>query len=125
MLSWPVRVWRVPGRGPLRRLRRRRRCMLLIHYPADIPLPPPWQPSCEVTPVVLLDPLPRRAVARAPAGTPLPGGATLYARPAVTDEPRSAARDVLQRATHSADQLRRGPPRRAVAGPGRRHGELR
>src|SRR5690606_42065071 len=119
MLSWPVRVWRVPGRGPLRRLRRRRRCMLLIHYPADIPLPPPWQPSWEVTPVVSLDPLPRRSVARAPAGTPIPEGATLYAEPKVTDEHRSAARDVLQRATESTDQLRRGLARSALDDPER------
>jgi len=99
--------------------------MLLIHYPADIPLPPPWQPSWEVTPVVLLDPLPRRAVARAPAGTPLPEGATLYAEPEVTDEHRSAARHVLQRATESTDQLRRGLARSALDDPERLDEEIR
>lgn len=99
--------------------------MLLIHYPADIPLPPPWQPSWEVTPVVSLAPLPRRAVARAPAGTPIPEGATLYAEPKVTDEHRSAARDVLQRATESTDQLRRGLARSALDDPERLDEEIR
>lgn len=99
--------------------------MLLIHYPADIPLPPPWQPSWEVTPVVSLDPLPRRSVARAPAGTPIPEGATLYAEPEVTDEHRSAARDVLQRATESTDQLRRGLARSALDDPERLDEEIR
>lgn len=100
--------------------------MLLIHYPADTPLPPPWQTSWEVVPAVSLATLPRRSVARAPAGTPIPEGATIYAEPEVTDEHRRAFRDVLQSvASESADSLRRELAQGALDDPERFDEDLR
>lgn len=81
--------------------------MILIHYPPNTQLPPPWQPAWEVTPVRSIDTLPRRSVARAPAGSPIPSGTSLYAAPEVTDEHRRVFRDALRRDVASADSLRR------------------
>src|SRR5690606_34918196 len=39
MLSWPVRVWRLPGRGPLRRLRNGSRRMTRLPLTADSDCP--------------------------------------------------------------------------------------
>lgn len=100
--------------------------MILIHYPTDTTLPTPWQPAWEVTPVWSIDTLPRRSVARAPSGTPIPEGATIYAEPEVTDDHRRAFRDVLQSvASESADSLRRELAQGALDDPERFDEDLR
>src|SRR5690606_28246893 len=99
--------------------------MILIHYPTDTTLPPPWQPAWEVTPVWSIDALPRRSVARAPAGTPIPEGASLYAEPVVTDDHRRVFRDALRRDAASADSLRRELAQGALDDPERFDEQIR
>src|SRR5690606_26365056 len=66
--------------------------MILIHYPTDTTLPPPWQPGWHVTPVLRFPSLPERRVARAPEGTPIPDGCEPYEPPVITDDHRKLAR---------------------------------
>src|SRR5690606_39619587 len=83
------------------------------------------QPSWQLPPVWSIDTLPRRSVARAPAGTPIPSGASLYAAPEVTDEHRRVFRDALRRDVASADSLRRDLARDALDDPERLDEEIR
>jgi len=82
--------------------------MLLIHYPFGPVLPPPWQTDWQVAHALDLPNLPRRLVARAPAGTSIPDGAAPYRPPEVTDEHRRLARADLVRIASAPDSLRAG-----------------
>lgn len=79
--------------------------IILIHYPPNTQLPPPWQPDWQVIPVLDLTSIPSRRVARAPAGTPIPPGCELYSPPVVTDELRQMTRADLERLARSPEPL--------------------
>src|SRR5690606_9690400 len=86
-------------------LGRREMSVILIHYPFGLALPPPWQPDWQTTAMLDLPSLPRRLVARAPAGTPTPDGAEPYSPPEATDEHRRLARADLERIAQGPDPL--------------------
>lgn len=92
--------------------------MILAHYPPGLPLPAPWQPGWQGSHALDLPSLPRRLVARAPSGTPLPPGAEPHATPQVTEELRRAARADIEAATRSRDQLVREVAEGALDNPG-------
>src|SRR5690606_22706593 len=79
--------------------------MILIHYPCDLSLPSTCQPDWQTIAMLDLPSLPRRRVARAPAGTPIPDGAEPYSPPEATDEHRRLARADLVRIARASDRL--------------------
>ena len=79
--------------------------IMLIHYPPTLTLPAPWQPNWQGGRALDIPSLPRRLVARAPAGTSIPDGAAPYRPPEVTDEHRRLARADLERIAQGPDPL--------------------
>lgn len=69
----------------------------LVRYPIGQDVPRPWQTDMHVLPrMPQLSSIPAMGVARAPAGTPIPPGASPYDAPVVTREHREAARAELR-----------------------------
>lgn len=79
----------------------------LIHYPLGVELPAPWQPDWSVTPHPVIPDLPRRGVARAAAGTPIPAGCTAYEEPAASAAHREIMRRALEQLAEQGDSLHR------------------
>lgn len=77
----------------------------IIHYPQGADLPSPWQSDWHVTPLTSLRCLPRRCVARAPAGTPIPDTCTAYAPPEPTADQLAAAHTEMAGMVDQVDGL--------------------